>query len=98
MRIPRCLRYHYKHSCRAGRGSTTDESQMAPCCGVYAAVPVVAGRVVYTPFRSLLDACHRHAATLALSTPQSCPKVCLRSTSVGAKHVSQARSVALSVA
>ena len=87
-----------KHSCRAGRGSTTDESQMVPClrhsaiCRRYVYVPlrsalnawstlrsgrcltsglrstsVVAGRVVYTPFRSLLDACHRHAATLALS-------------------------------
>ena len=30
-------------------------------------VPVVAGRVVCTPFRSLLDACHRHAATPARS-------------------------------
>ena len=83
------------------RGTTTDESQMAPCpclrhsaiCGGIRALrsaygglrcrsgrcltsglrsaSVVAGRVVYTPFRSLLDACHRHAATLALSTPHS---------------------------
>ena len=30
-------------------------------------VPVVAGQAVYVPLRSLLDACHWHAATLALS-------------------------------
>ena len=91
-----CL--HSKRTCRAGRGSTTDESQMVPClrhsaiCRRYVYVPlrsalnawstlrsgrcctsglrstsVGAGRVVCTPFRSLLDACHRHAATPALS-------------------------------
>ena len=68
MRIPRYLRYHYKHSCRAGRGSTTDESQMVPCLRYsmpavlhhlppvcLRSTPVGAKRVVYTPFRSLLD-------------------------------------------
>ena len=57
--------FHSKLSCRAGRGSTTDESQD---CSVPAALS------------------------------QSCPKVCLRSTSVGAKRVSQARSAGLSAA
>ena len=61
-----CL--HSKRTCRAGRGSTTDESQMVPCLRYsmpavlhhlppvcLRSTPVGAKRVVYTPFRSLLD-------------------------------------------
>ena len=42
-------------------------------------VPVVAGQAVYVSLRSLLDACHWHAATLALSntgTQRRCPLPC----------------------
>ena len=38
---------------------------------VYAAASVGAWQAVYVPLRSLLNACHQHAATLALSTPRS---------------------------
>ena len=66
--IALCLR---SLRCRSGRCLTSGLRSTS----------VIAGRVVYTPFRSLLDACHRHAATLALSPPRSyrlvgkCPRI-----------------------
>ena len=41
-----------KHSCRAARGSTTDESQMVPCLRHSA----ICRRYVYVPLRSALNA------------------------------------------
>ena len=50
--------FHSKLSCRAARGTTTDESQMVPC----RRHSTICRRYVYVPLRSALNACRRHAA------------------------------------
>ena len=73
--------FHSKLSCRAARGSTTDESQMVPCLRHSA----ICRRYVYVPLRSALN---------AWSTLRSgrCWTSGLRSTSVVAGRVPLARS------